>query len=179
MKVIITSQYCFESKPDLHHKVGTLSLRGINNSSCADWISTEYNATISFTNSKQLCHLLGGIPLAIKMVASFITDPLRSYEYTADKVIPRLASSKIHELFDYLDKHQIISENSDLMNALFLVYDSLEMKYRQRVFLLTGLRSITFSHKHIVNSLKSSSEDDNFHNDCIEKLSRLSLMEST
>ena len=170
-KVIVTSQHCSKLK-GLYHKI--IPLSGISDDSCADWISTRYSV-ISYSNSKQLCHILGGIPLAVKMVASFIADPSRSHEYTADKVIFKLNSSEFGDFFEYLVNHSIISEGSSLMNALFLVYDSLETKYRQCIFLLTDLRSDILPHEYIMSFFQS--EGENFPNDCIEKLLKLSLME--
>ena len=171
-KVIVTSQHCFKLKGP-YHKI--IPLSGISDDSCADWISTEYSV-ISYSNSKQLCHILGGIPLAVKMVASFIADPSRSHEYTADKVISNLSSSEFGYSFKYLiDKHKIISEDSSLMKALFLVYDSLDIKYRQCIFLLASLRSDRLPHEYIVSFFQS--EDENFPNECIEKLLTLSLIE--
>ena len=171
LKVIVTSQYCFELKGP-HHKI--IPLLGIDDDSCADWISTDY-AIISYSNGKHLCHILDGIPLAVKLVVSFIADPSRSHEYTADKIVRKLNSSEYNEFFEYLVEHKIISEGSSLMNALFLVYDSLEIKHRQCIFLLTGLTPDRLSHKHIMSYLQS--EGEKFANECIEKLLMLSLME--
>lgn len=171
LKVIATSQHCFELK-GLHHKI--IRLSGISDDSCADWISRDYTA-ISYANSKQLCHILGGLPMAVKLVASFIADPSRSHEYTADNVISKLNSSEFGDFCKYLVEHKIISKGSSLMNALFLVYDSLEVKHRRCIFLLTSLKSDRLSHEHIVNYFQS--EGENFANECIEKLLLFSLME--
>ena len=173
LKVVATSLCCFEQK-DLYK---IIPLSGIDDGSCADWISTNY-VDISYSNSKQLCHILDGIPLAVKLVASFITDPSRSYEYTPEEVIHKLNSSEFGKFFEYLVERKIISEGSSLINSLFLMYDTLEIKHRRCIFQLTIIASLSpdrLSHEHIMSYFQSEGED--FANECIEKLLMLSLME--
>ena len=175
LKVVATSLCCFEQK-DLHHK--KIPLWGIDDGSCADWISTNY-INISYSNSKQLCYILDGIPLAVKIVAAFITDPSRSYAYTAENVIQKLNSSEFGNFFKYLVESKIISEGTSLFNSLFLVYNNtLEIKHRHCIFQLSIIASMShyrLSHEDIMSYFQS--EDEDFTNECIEKLLMLSLME--
>lgn len=170
VKVVITSHHCFRFEGP-RHKI--INLSGIDDDSCAQWIHTEYPSVISYSKGKQLCHSLGGFPLAVKHTVLALGDSHSILDI--DNVISNLNSVEYGHSMSFFGDITKNREDTNLVTTLCLVYDSLEMDTRRCLFLLAEIPSDTISHQYIVKYFKE--EVKGFADKCLRDLLSLSFIE--
>ena len=167
VKVMAVSRYHFHCNVP-EQRCESIYISGIDNESCSDWITITY-PQIATIPAKQLCNFFGGIPLAVELAASYVSDLLASCDITC--ALNRLSSSEFGQLaFTLIDD----TYNSRLVRALLMIYENLSIQFRQCAFLLANV-PVELTYETVAHYFKD--RQPLFGAKCLDKLMSYSLLE--